>query len=608
MLDPLLILAIGIATVLGLILILRVNAFLAMVISSMIVSLLAPGPIDTKIQRVADAFGTSAGSIAIVIGLAAIIGECMMVSGAADRIVQAFLSVLGVERASWALLSSGYVLAIPVFFDTVFYLLVPLARSLYRRTGKNYLLYIMAIAAGGAITHTLVPPTPGPLVMASTLGVDLGVMILVGALVAVPAAIAGLTFSRLMDRWMPIPFRDDKAVRSDEDQTPVPEHLPPLWLSLLPVLLPVLLISTNTALTTAANNERAARLAPADIREWQFLASAAGENSSDATTPGARLLSLLPDDVRALLLRPEQLSPDEQLKVIGALNHVLGQKSPSLYDHAVFDQVLPKRWKTEAQLKQMDLSDEQRARINRLLLLDSLLQKDTASLQLAERERLNRLLLEAAYPQAIAPHTWETPLRKAADVAALLGNANLALLLSAIVAMFLYYREKKPTLAQLSETVEASLMSGGTIILITAAGGAFGAMLKIAQIGDAIKANFAGGTGTTGFMFLLLGYGVAALMKVAQGSSTVAMITVSGMLAAMTANVNLGYHPVYLATAIGAGSLVGSWMNDSGFWIFTKMSRLTEAESLRSWTLLLLVLSATSLAVTLLLAKYVPLV
>ena len=65
-----------------------------------------------------------------------------------------------------ALMGSGFVLAVPVFFDTVFYLLVPLARSLWRRTRTNYVLYIMAIGAGGAITHTLVPPTPGPLVMA----------------------------------------------------------------------------------------------------------------------------------------------------------------------------------------------------------------------------------------------------------------------------------------------------------------------------------------------------------------------------------------------------------------------------------------------------------
>ena len=142
-----------------------------------LVSLMAPGETAVKISRVAEAFGTTAGSIGIVIALASVIGKAMMDSGAADRIVRAFLRLLGEDRGSVALLSSGYVLGIPVFFDTVFYLLVPLARSMYRRTRRNYLLYLLAIGAGGAITHTMVPPTPGPLVLAETLGIDLGVMI-----------------------------------------------------------------------------------------------------------------------------------------------------------------------------------------------------------------------------------------------------------------------------------------------------------------------------------------------------------------------------------------------------------------------------------------------
>lgn len=600
-LDPLLILAVGITTILGLILVLRVNAFLALIISAILVSLLAPGTVDIKIQRVADAFGKSAGSIAIVIGLAAIIGECMMLSGAADRIVQAFLSLLGQKRASWALMGSGYVLAVPVFFDTVFYLLVPLARSLYRRTGRNYLLYILAIAAGGAITHTLVPPTPGPLVMASTLGIDVGVMILVGGLVALPAAVVGLAVSSVLDRRLNIPFRDDRVVGTEDDQPAVPESYPPLMLALLPVLLPVLLISTNTALTTAANNERAARLAPADIVSWDFLTTA-----SDASTPAGRLRSFLSAESQVILDRGGPTNKEVDA-LVADLNFVLGRKNPPLFDNAVFDTAVPKRWKIEAELKR-DPGPEETARLKRQLAMDDLLKTPFGSLQLHERERFNRTLLEVSFPEAVRPHEWNSPLRKAADVSSLFGNANLALLLSTIVAMFLLYRQKHPTLAELSQTVETSLMSGGTIILITAAGGAFGAMLKEAQIGPAIESRFAGGTGPgSGLAFLLLGYGVATLLKIAQGSSTVAMITVSGMLAAMVANVNLGFHPVYLATAIGAGSLMGSWMNDSGFWIFTKMGRLTETESLKSWTVMLAVLSLTSLTITCLLAMLMPL-
>jgi GntP family gluconate:H+ symporter len=97
-------------------------------------------------------------------------------------------------------------------------------------------------------------------------------------------------------------------------------------------------------------------------------------------------------------------------------------------------------------------------------------------------------------------------------------------------------------------------------------------------------------------------------LKLAQGSSTVAMITAAGMVGAMVdGTLALPYHPVYLATAIASGSLVGSWMNDSGFWIFTKMGGLTEAEGLRSWTPLLVVLGCAGFAITLALALALPL-
>jgi GntP family gluconate:H+ symporter len=133
-------------------------------------------------------------------------------------------------------------------------------------------------------------------------------------------------------------------------------------------------------------------------------------------------------------------------------------------------------------------------------------------------------------------------------------------------------------------------------------------MLKAAQIGPAIEAHFAQ-LGGSGFAYLYLGFGISMVLKIAQGSSTVAMITTASMLGAMlTSPASLGYHPVYLALAIGSGSLVGSWMNDSGFWIFAKMGGLTEVETLRSWTQLLAVLGCTGMIVTLILATLFPLV
>lgn len=459
---PFLILFIGIATVIGMIIFLKINAFLALITAAIVVSLLGPesvmnpetGETVNRIKRVAIAFGNSVSGIGIVIALAAIIGKCMMDSGAADRIVRAFLKTLGEKNASFALMGSGFVLAVPVFFDTVFYLLIPLARSLYRSTKKNYLMYIMAIAAGGAITHTLVPPTPGPLFMADNLGVDLGKMIFVGALVALPAAFAGIFYAMFANRVMNIPMRE---VAEHKEPDPLEEHeLPSLTISLMPIVLPVLMITTNTLVNS-------------------MLASGVGPQS------------------------------------------LLGKISP---------------------------------------------------------------------------------------FTSIIGDANFALLIATAIALGILYHQRKMTLLKLGASVESALMSGGVIILITAGGGAFGKMLTVAQIGPAIQNMFSTAESeAAGLSFLFLGFGIAALLKVAQGSSTVAMITTSAMLAAMQVTPQmLGFDPVYLATAIGAGSLIGSWMNDSGFWIFCKMSGLTEAEALKSWTPLLIVLGFTSLVTTILLS------
>jgi gluconate:H+ symporter, GntP family len=454
--HPILILLVGMATVIGAIVVLRLHAFLALIGAAILVSLLAPGEPAVRIARVAEAFGRTAGSIGIVIALAAIIGKAMMDSGAADRVVQAFLGLLGEKRGHTAMLSSGFVLAIPVFFDTVFFLLVPLARSLYTRTKRHYLRYLLAIAAGATAAHTLVPPTPGPLVIAGTLGVDIGTMMMMGVIVALPAAIVGLAFGTWLDRRMPIPLRPDASGIPQVESTAI-RALPPLWLAALPILLPVLLISANTIVSSFA--------AEAGTLTWTRV---------------------------------------------------------------------------------------------------------------------------AAY-------------------AAIVGNANLALLVSAAIAVGTYYRQLHPTRAQMSAMVEASLMSGGIIILITAAGGAFGAMLQAAEIGPAIQGFFAGNGRVSGLLYLFMAFGVASLIKVAQGSSTVAMITAAGMLAGMLAGAGaLPFNTVYIAMAISSGSLVGSWMNDSGFWIFSKMGGLTEVETLKSWTPLLAIVGTMSMLFTVLLAMIFP--
>ncbi len=450
--HPVLVLTVAIGVVFVLILKLRLNAFIALVVAAMTVGLLSPRvSLSEVMPKVAEIFGTMCGKIGIVIALAALIGQCLMESGAADKIVRVLVRALGERRASLSLLSSGYVLSIPVFFDTVFYLLVPLARAMRVRMGKNYLLYLMSIAAGATVTHSLVPPTPGPLAMAAELEVDLGIMIFVGAIIAVPASLVGWLFSAWRNKVFEVPFRETPGMSLADLEALAAKHeenLPSFFHSMLPIVLPVLFITSNTLV-----------------------------NALDSASP-------------------------------------------------------------------------------------------------------------------LAKYT------------AFIGDPNFALLASAAVSLHLLATSRGYSFTELAKPVEQALMSGGLIILITAAGGAFGGMLVEAGVGTALGDMAA----RYSIPLLLLSFLMAVLIKVAQGSGTVAMITVSTIMAPLVIGQAIPFHPVYIACAIGCGSLVGSWMNDSGFWVYKQMSGLTEVEALKTWTPLLAVNGIAGFLFTALMAWLLPLV
>jgi len=271
--KPFYILAAGVAFVLFTIIKLRLHPFLGLTLGAIIVGLLTPtlpelslanGFWENKegqsellkaINWSMAGFGTLVGKIGFVIAMAAIIGMCMLESGAADKIVRRLMDSLGESRASWAMLLSGFILSIPVFFDTVFFLLIPLARALALRTGKNYTLYICAICAGGAITHTIVPPTPGPLIIvenfraAEIMQVDAGLAIIAGLLAAIGPVLVAMWYANRLNRTVEIPLRETRGASLNDLEKIVEkkdDELPGFGLSILPVVLPVVLISSVT--------------------------------------------------------------------------------------------------------------------------------------------------------------------------------------------------------------------------------------------------------------------------------------------------------------------------------------------------------------------------
>jgi len=188
--------------------------------------------------------------------------------------------------------------------------------------------------------------------------------------------------------------------------------------------------------------------------------------------------------------------------------------------------------------------------------------------------------------------------RSALTLLLALANKNVALGVGVILALSLIRycpTAKRPTL------VSRSLASAGNIILITAAGGAFGAMLRQAGIESAVGAL---AQDVPGIMILPVAFAVTAAIRTLQGSATVAMITAVGVLQGFATG--LPFHPVYLAMAIGAGSKPVSWMTDSAFWVITRMSGMTEAEGLRVISPMSISMGFAALAFTMLFAWLYP--
>ena len=186
---------------------------------------------------------------------------------------------------------------------------------------------------------------------------------------------------------------------------------------------------------------------------------------------------------------------------------------------------------------------------------------------------------------------------------AFIGNKNIAMGIGALLALWLWAKERKLGANDLWKAAAKPLEIAGVIILITSAGGAFGAMIKHSGIGNAIETA----TGFFHIHYIILAWIIAAVMKTAQGSSAVAMITsASIMYALIGTGAELPYHPIYILMSIGFGALFLSWMNDSGFWVVSKMSGFTEKEALQTWTVALALISFVGLAQVLLFSWILP--
>jgi gluconate:H+ symporter, GntP family len=454
--NPVPVFVIGLVVVVALLVWLKVPAFIGLIIATLVVGVATNQvPFAEVPAQTAEAFGETMVGIGIPILMAAVIGKTMMKSGAAERIVRWFQSVTGEERSYLALWGSSGVLAIPVFFDNVFYLLAPLARSMRARTGRDYALFITVVGAAGVTTHGFVPPTPGPLAVALELGVDLGLTMVVGFLVAVPTAlVAGVLYGHWINRQLPdIPLRETMGSTAEEMQELVDQPssaLPGLFEAMLPILLAVILVGSNTTV--------------------------------------------------------------DYLVDLGVV----------------------------------------------------------------------------AEGSLLVPFT------------SFVGDANFALTAAALAAALTYLRARSLDRDTWADELVESLKSGGHIAAITAAGGAFGAMLAASGIGEYI----AGALQEVGIPLLFAGFVIAATVRIAQGSATVALLTTAGIMAPLVDQLTV--HPVYLVMIIGAGGTIFSWFNDSGYWIVKEVGGLTQEETIKIWTALTTIVSIVGFVIVMIVSTIFP--
>jgi Gnt-I system low-affinity gluconate transporter len=251
---------IGIAILLVLILRFKIQAFIALLIASISVGIIAGmNPADI-ISTMKQGMGNTLGFVAVVVGLGAMFGAILEHSGGAKALASYLLKTFGEKNASWAMVITGFFIAIPVFFDVAFIIIVPIIYSLQRKTKKSLLLYAIPLLAGLAITHAFIPPTPGPVAVADILNADLGWVILFGFLVGIPTAIVcGPLFGKYIAKKIFV-----EAPKLGLDNVHTINH-PPVRLIIAIIGIPIILIVSNTVLNSSLFEEGTI---PSELKNW----------------------------------------------------------------------------------------------------------------------------------------------------------------------------------------------------------------------------------------------------------------------------------------------------------------------------------------------------
>lgn len=232
---------IGLVILLVLIIKFKIQAMVAILIGAIAIGLIAGMPFGDIINAVNDGIGNTLKGIALLVGLGSMFGAILETSGGAQSIAVTMVKKFGDEKAAWALGITGLVIAMPVFFDAGLIILIPLAFSLAKRTKKSSLFYAIPLLAGLAVGHAFIPPTPGPVLVATMLNVELGWVILVGILCGTVAMIvAGPVFGAFCGKKYNIAVPEHVANQADFDESKLPSFGTIVGIIMIPLVLIIL--------------------------------------------------------------------------------------------------------------------------------------------------------------------------------------------------------------------------------------------------------------------------------------------------------------------------------------------------------------------------------
>lgn len=243
----------AVAVLLILILRFRLHAFVALVLVSLVTALVTGIPYEKVVPTLLDGFGSTLASVALLVGFGAMIGRLLEVTGGAQVLADRLIGIFGASRAPFALGIASLLFGFPIFFDAGLVVMLPIIFSVARRFGGSVLLYALPSAAAFAVMHAFLPPHPGPVAAASLLGADVGLLVIVGLVIAIPTwYLGGYLFGLWAGRKFDLPVPD---ILSGPQVNELTDRQPPSFSTVLFVLLlPLVLIFLNTGLGTAATS------------------------------------------------------------------------------------------------------------------------------------------------------------------------------------------------------------------------------------------------------------------------------------------------------------------------------------------------------------------